>query len=759
MWKNITTNELIDENPYSLIVSGNATYEAQFDAETFSVMVDQKLNDNSTQIGTIGKWSGSTFPATRLNPGETFIVTKGTTEVLQGEQVVYNGQKYQNWNNFPDVTNHHTFYIDGNTNRFTSNFDYINNATIQAKLIDGGDPGGFVEFKDPWLIDYADPLYGNNLRNQGMSAPFKSVTSANGNLGLGTVYKGVFLDQGGIPPNLTPPYYTLRAPQTQNFGGVIGYFGYWSATGAKLKDSTKPETPVVFRNADDVVTACYTSIEPFATGIGPTALATGNLNGDTKGDLVTSNYQDGTVSVLVNTTSPGSVYPSYSDHKDFYAGLHPTSVAVGDLNDDGLDDIVVGFEYGVSVLLNTTTGGTINFTQARSLETDILANDVAVGDINNDGKPDIVMVNTSSSLIAAFLNTIDYSQKYQPSFSYPINVSASVLFPNHVALAHINDDFHLDIVVTNYQGVEVLINTNPSVPSFSEPYVIQTGSHPRSLFVTGDYLNTILVTANDIDKNVTLLHNTTQPGSATPTMWRQDVNVGFTPRAAVLGYVDNDNAKDLLVSNFDASTVTAFTGSSSFTTVGSTFFTGFAPYYLISNDMNNDQKADVVIANYGSNTVSVLIDRFGQSTSLSLTKGWNLVSCPRVQTSYAATSVFPGALGALFKYDPNIGDYAEAPDVPLGMGVWVYYQNPTTISVAGPAPAPIVISCKKGWNMIGSRETPVAPGSLTVDAGMILGSLFKYDPGIGDYAEITGNLEPGIGAWVYVTANCNLTIP
>jgi hypothetical protein len=149
----------------------------------------------------------------------------------------------------------------------------------------------------------------------------------------------------------------------------------------------------------------------------------------------------------------------------------------------------------------------------------------------------------------------------------------------------------------------------------------------------------------------------------------------------------------------------------------------------------------------------------GDNTIIAMAKGWNLVSCPRVQASYAATSVFPGALGSLFKYDPNIGDYAEAPDVALGMGVWVYYTGATAISVIGSVPVSIVIACKKGWNIIGGRETPVAPGSLTVDAGAILGSLFKYDPAIGDYAEITGNIEPGMGAWVYVTANCNLTVP
>jgi hypothetical protein len=174
--------------------------------------------------------------------------------------------------------------------------------------------------------------------------------------------------------------------------------------------------------------------------------------------------------------------------------------------------------------------------------------------------------------------------------------------------------------------------------------------------------------------------------------------------------------------------------------------------------MNNDQKADVVIANYGSNTVSVLIDRFGQGTSLSLAKGWNMVAVPRVQTSYAATSVFPGALGSLFKYDPNIGDYAEAPDVPLGMGVWVYYQNPTTISVAGPAPAPIVIACKKGWNMIGSRETEVQVNAIQVSAGYIYGAAFRYDPSIGDYVEATV-INPGDAIWIYATMDCNLTIP
>jgi hypothetical protein len=145
-------------------------------------------------------------------------------------------------------------------------------------------------------------------------------------------------------------------------------------------------------------------------------------------------------------------------------------------------------------------------------------------------------------------------------------------------------------------------------------------------------------------------------------------------------------------------------------------------------------------------------------TKVVIQKGWNLVSVPRVQTNYTAEVVFPGTMGDMFGYDPTVGDYVVAATLELGKAYWVYYLKADTITFTGATAADINVSCKKGWNFVGSRDVSMLPIELRLSAGMILGSLFKYDPSIGDYVEAP-MLIPGLGTWLYVSQDCILTIP
>jgi hypothetical protein len=129
---------------------------------------------------------------------------------------------------------------------------------------------------------------------------------------------------------------------------------------------------------------------------GPHALAIGDLNGDGKLDLAAANLAGDAVAVLLNTTTPGAA-PSFAATVNFSTGVHPTSVVIGDLNGDGRPDLVVTNQMAatVSVLANTTATGatTPSFAAKVNFTTDLNPTSAAIDDFNHDGKPDLAVVN------------------------------------------------------------------------------------------------------------------------------------------------------------------------------------------------------------------------------------------------------------------------------------------------------------------------------------------------------------------------------
>src|SRR5262249_43377626 len=103
-------------------------------------------------------------------------------------------------------------------------------------------------------------------------------------------------------------------------------------------------------------TGAYAVQQTFSTGTQPAAAVVADVNGDGKPDLITANQGDGKVSVLLDTTTPGATVPAYATKQDFGAGTDPVSVASGDLTGDGKPDLVVANENAalVTVLVNGT---------------------------------------------------------------------------------------------------------------------------------------------------------------------------------------------------------------------------------------------------------------------------------------------------------------------------------------------------------------------------------------------------------------------
>src|SRR5277367_3431626 len=77
--------------------------------------------------------------------------------------------------------------------------------------------------------------------------------------------------------------------------------------------------------------------QTFGTGDAPRFVAVGDLNGDGKQDLVVANKYSQSVSILL-----GNGNGTFQAQQTLAAGNEPASVAVAELTGDGHEDLIVG---------------------------------------------------------------------------------------------------------------------------------------------------------------------------------------------------------------------------------------------------------------------------------------------------------------------------------------------------------------------------------------------------------------------------------
>jgi len=200
----------------------------------------------------------------------------------------------------------------------------------------------------------------------------------------------------------------------------------------------------VFRNISTGAGINFATPLSLATGMGTTGLAAGDLDGDGRPDLAACSGNSGYITIFLNTGDSAGII-SFASGQNISNLNHPDAAAIGDVDGDGKADVVVvNFsDSSVTLYLNTSTPGNLSFAAPRNYPAGINPSYITLADLNNDGKPEIVVSNYSSNTISLYKNI---SQAGNPSFEPKMDL-ATIKNPYSVSVSDVDGDGKPDLIV------------------------------------------------------------------------------------------------------------------------------------------------------------------------------------------------------------------------------------------------------------------------------------------------------------------------
>jgi len=258
-----------------------------------------------------------------------------------------------------------------------------------------------------------------------------------------------------------------------------------TATAGNVSDSTSLQVMVTYGTATH-----YPEPQGYSTFLGNSAM--GDLNSDGLNDVAAIGWNSQSIFIYYQDSSHALI-----SSQVITADITLSGIAIEDVNNDGLADLIVSGNSAttagplgrVYVYTQNSANHTLNAPQKYVLSTDnVIA--LAVADLNNDGLPDIVTTGTGTITggIVSFMfqkndGTLDAEVAYT---SVPVFASFSA---GEVHVADMNNDGLNDVVLqSGAKQLAVIKQTSPGIFSASpDYYTVQTSYWPNFVsFALGD---------------------------------------------------------------------------------------------------------------------------------------------------------------------------------------------------------------------------------------------------------------------------------
>ena len=435
-------------------------------------------------------------------------------------------------------------------------------------------------------------------------------------------------------------------------------------------------TLTIVSNLSGLGTAGFApQLKNFTTPKNPADLALADLDADGKLDIAFSNFsrdiigQDGLLSVFRNLSTPGVIL--LDTRVDLEAGQLPLTLAIGDINGDTKPDLIATNKGSgdIIVLQNKCTSGKINkdlFTPRISFSAGSFPEGVVLADMNRDSKPDLIVANAGSqqlvgNTLSVLQNAIPLSIPVITSFSPAsgsIGTTVTITGGNFSEVAASNfvffgavrakvltaTSFQLTVSVPAGATLKPISVTNagrtgyaakPFLVSYPSSNRLDTASFAKAVNFEVKNLQTGVAVADlnndgkpDIltgnfgidsspDSTLAVLRNISKKDTLAFAKYK-NFQIGKGPRNLTYADLNGDGRLDVICISRDENTVSVFknnsVGDSIYLGKRIVFKVGIKPYGITVGDVDSDGRPDLIVPNANDNTVSVLRNQSSPDT-------------------------------------------------------------------------------------------------------------------------------------------------